>query len=302
MPQDDIAASHRTHLGASQIAGALGLSTFADNTPARIKARILGQLPPERKLVFDTGHALEPVIHNWFTLGKPGEFMRPPDDRTRAIKGVMVAHLDCLWIDGEARNVEYKTSTHRTGWGEPGTDAVLQDYLVQAHAQMYVHGLRITHFGVLFSGASNIAEYVVDYDRDLGEELARRAQEWWERYIVRDETPEPVCEADVRLLYPKDSGRVVEATTLQREQIDEIRMIDEAMAPLRKSRDALTDHLKASFGDASSVTFGGRTLATYKATKPRQVFDEERFRREQSDVWRQYQMEVPGGRRLLLKG
>jgi hypothetical protein len=54
-------------------------------------------------------------------------------------------------------------------------------------------------------------------------------------------------------------------------------------------------------GEHDTLRHNGATLATWKSTKPGQMFDRERFMAEQPQLWAQYQTTRESHRRYLLK-
>ena len=63
----------------------------------------------------------------------------------------------------------------------------------------------------------------------------------------------------------------------------------------------LEERIKLGFGDAEAISYGGQTLATWKAPKPTMKFDDEAFKAAHPDMVKEFTKEVQGARRFLLK-
>ena len=66
--------------------------------------------------------------------------------------------------------------------------------------------------------------------------------------------------------------------------------------------EALVLDLKKYLADRDTLTYAGRTLATWKSAKDSQRFEADAFKAAHPDLYAQYLKTTPGSRRLLLKG
>ena len=137
-------------------------------------------------------------------LGHIDRLVVPPGYKVASHKGAILTD----------RGLECKTASAFAStsgdWGEEGTDQVPAAYLVQCATYMALTGCQRWDLAVLI-GNQELRVYHLRRDAELEAEIIARATEWWNKYVVADVPPEPVCEADVRLLYPRDDGRAVEA-------------------------------------------------------------------------------------------
>src|SRR5690606_26541789 len=121
----------------------------------------------------------------------------------------LVANPD-RFVENERRGAEIKTCGlwGRSDWGEPGTDEVPADYLMQTVHYMAVTGFDVWDVPVLFHG-SRFACYVVQRDRDLERWVIDRLQTWWQRHVVEGwDLPldgSPACAEFVALRYPENT-------------------------------------------------------------------------------------------------
>ena len=112
--------------------------------------------------------------------------------------------------------VECKTAGPymRQFWGEPWTDAIPDQYLIQVQHYMLISGLPLTYVGVLF-GNKEFLVYVVKRNDDLIREMRDIGVSFWENYVLTKEPP-PVdgskaSEATLREMFPSDTGEIVQA-------------------------------------------------------------------------------------------
>jgi hypothetical protein len=118
----------------------------------------------------------------------------------------------------------------------------------------------------------------------------------------------------VRQLYPRDNGRTVELNANDAESVQELRSARDEYKVLAERIDALETALKLVMGPAAAATFGGKVIATWKASRDSQRFDLPTYLAAlnpgalpaeiaelAADVERSYTVTRPGSRRLLLK-
>jgi hypothetical protein len=81
-------------------------------------------------------------------------------------------------------------------------------------------------------------------------------------------------------------------------ELKEVRMqIDE----IEGRKEALEESIKMAFGDAEAISYGGNTLATWKAPKPSTKFAVKEFICDEPEMAAHYMRDVQGPRRFLLK-
>lgn len=162
--------ARKTALGASEIAAAAGLSVY--QTPLELYLRKRGEIPPiEDNDAMRLGRKLEPVVKSEFCerTGLVLIDQEPPMFR-HDVHDEIVATPDGIITPDEL--LETKTANFRMKkfWGDEETDAVPEQYLCQAQAQMAVMNAKRCHVAVLFDGRTlNI--YQVDRNEELIELL-----------------------------------------------------------------------------------------------------------------------------------
>ena len=80
-----------------------------------------------------------------------------------------------------------------------------------------------------------------------------------------------------------------------------MKQVKEEIAALDEKKTAYENTIKLGFGDAEAISYGGQTIATWKAPKPSQKFDDKAFKAAHPDLFKEFSKEVQGARRFLLK-
>ena len=150
--RDDFLKSRATGIGGSDAAAILGLSRW--KSPFQVYQEKRGeaaQTPDNASMRW--GRYLEPVVRQAYA-DDTGRAVRLPDGLVRHQQHTfMIANLDGVTDDG--RVVEIKTARTSQGWGEPGSDQVPQEYLLQAQHHMAVTGLVVADVAVLIGGSDS---------------------------------------------------------------------------------------------------------------------------------------------------
>lgn len=149
-------------LGGSEIAAVLGLSPWESRFS--LWHRKLGHAPQPENAEMEWGKRLEPVLlgkhldlHPEWRVGPAGTFVHRERRWQLANPDALLHHSDGrptprLW--------EGKVSRDDTGWGEPGTDQVPVNYLIQVRWYLDVLGLEDAVLSVLIAG-QEYREYVI---------------------------------------------------------------------------------------------------------------------------------------------
>lgn len=317
--RQEFLAERRTGLGGSDIGAILGLSKY--RSPVEVWLEKTGRSPgADETLQMRFGIFAEEFVAHEYTrdtgrrVQRYNTLLRHPDfrmvignvDRLVIPDGAKVAsHRGDIRTDRgwEGKTASAFAASRADEWGPSGSDFVPSAYHVQSCTYMALTQCSTWDLSVLF-GNQEVRHYTIHRDRDLEHELLRRAAEWWRMHVEADVAPEPQSEADVRLLYPQDSQREIEAD-------DEIACVCAELADLKsrikaleddeqKARDALTAYM----GAAAVLRWNGQTLATYKTARPSSRTDWKAVCKAAGvpeSVIAQHTTETAGARRLLLK-
>lgn len=180
-------------------------------------------------------------------------------------------------VKGASRVLECKTAhaLARNGadWGSPGTDEVPQSYWLQVQWYLGITALPVADLAVLFGG-QKFMTYTIAADQPLFADLLADAEGWWQRHVVADLPPDPSTEGDARRLWTSHvAGRekVVDVTIA--DAVTELAATNAGIKALEQQAQLCRDRICSAFGDAETISYMGRRLATWKANKASQKTD-----------------------------
>lgn len=294
----------RTGIGGSDVAAMLGLSPW--KTPLALylekRGEAAGEQPDNEAMAW--GRRLEPVVRQAYA-DATGHEVRVLSDMVRhPTREFMLANLDGFVIPASGapkRVFEAKTARTAQGWGEPGSDEIPQQYLLQVQHYLAVTGFAVADVAVLIGG-SDFRVYEVPEDVELHSMLFDAEAEFWDR-VKRGDPPEPVTAADAIARW----GRASRAEAVLAD--------DEAMraiAALQELRVAAEHHdmaveqwravLMRKLGERDTmVDKAGRTLLTWKASSAPQRFDAAAFRAAHPALAAEFTRAGEPSRRFLIK-
>lgn len=183
-------ARRRTGLTATDVPAVLGLSPF--QSAFDVWAEKLGKAPPvEETEDMQRGTFLEDGARRWYAfrtgakVAVPGTLAHPTDSLILATPDGVALHAG-----GEVRGLEIKMPSSAYGWGEPGTDAIPQHYLVQAAWQLAAMSEwteTVDVFAVL-EGKPRL--YHVRRDVELEGVLVDEMRRFWRDHVLTGRPPE----------------------------------------------------------------------------------------------------------------
>lgn len=220
-------ALRRLGVTASEVAVLAGVSRWS--TPIAVFEEKMGiAAPDEDSLASELGTMLEePIarIHarraglHLVTCGTLRSAETPlalaTPDRAAFVAAPGVTHVDTMEaMEGASHLVEIKSTSWRMAkaWGEPGTDAVPEEYLCQAIWQMGVtHAPRVDV--VALFDKDRIETYTVTWHEELWLGLLEIAQRFWRDCIVAKRPPPPDASERYReyldRAWPRATGKLV---------------------------------------------------------------------------------------------
>lgn len=321
--REEFLLKRRAGLGGSDIGAILGLSPY--RTPVDVWMEKTGKAEPQAEtLQMRFGTYAEEFVAREYTA-KTGNAVQRFTPMLQHPTAPLIGHVDRLVIPAGAKiaahqgkirtdlGLEAKTASAFAAykaeeWGEEGTDAVPPAYLVQTACYMALTGCNRWDLAVLF-GNQECRVYHLARDIELEAEIIARATEWWNRHVIADVAPDPICDADIKRLYPSDSGRSVEANPKTLELIARAQELKAQIAALEAELEGdrkagtlgVLGSLKAYMGDASRIVLGNDDLVTWKQAKPSMRLDTAALKAENPEIYQQYLKAGEASRRFILK-
>lgn len=140
-------------------------------------------------------------------------------------------------------------------------------WIIQCQWQMLCTGLKKAHLAIFGPMVSNYQRFEIAYDEVFALDMLADATEWWEKHVVGDVQPDPISEADVKTLWPIDDGTSIQAVDSLAQTIADYSMLKAQIKDLNAACEPLRDRITLAIGQAKTVRYGGRTIATYAADK-----------------------------------
>jgi putative phage-type endonuclease len=256
----------RGYVGGANIAGILGLSPF--RTPLDeyllIVNELQDELTPEKAEFFEDRRDLEPWLAKKFTRRTGLQVVRTNERYTDAEFPWARAEIDFETIDG--CNGETK-SVHPNAvgaWGDPDAGEEPPMYVTaQAMWGMGVTDKSLCYVQAMVGFDKHVV-YAVHRDDELIAEIRKQAERFWKYHVLPRRPPPPVNVEDLLRLYPRGSGRAVEADTETQLAMTELHALRQRIKLLDCQKDLQEFQIKAFMRDATTLTAGGIAIATWK--------------------------------------
>ncbi len=259
-------------IGASEASAAIGVSPW--QSPIGLWAEKLGLTPPQAEtLPMRIGSELEPLIARLYTEQTGAKVRRVNMLRQHPTHPFMLASIDRR---AGKRLVELKYSLRGTGYGEPGTDEVPDEVLVQVLHQMAVSDVDEADVAAIIGGRQDVQIYPIRRSAEAEAAIVEREAEFWDHVQSRTEPPLDGSEATLRALaaiYPRDDGEVLEADADVGLSLVSYHVSSQAIAAAEEQKAAARARIEAFMGTASKLVAPGVGSVTWKTAKDSEVVD-----------------------------
>lgn len=291
-------------IGSSEVATIVGLNPW--ETPYQLWRRKVGlDAPKPENFAMKAGHYLEDAVSlfwhdstgrqiikasagDWIIRDSERPFLQVSPDRT-------------YWL-GESRSPEAKGILEcKTTQFKIEADDLPKHWFCQVQYQLGVAGYIEGSIAWLSAGRDfgyNDISFVPDFYGWLSEEVER----FWIDYVVGKKEPDAVSVSDVLLKYNRHTdGKSIEVAEEIFDAYNDLKDLKKELAALEERKDDLENRIKLAFMDAEAITYGGQTIATWKAPKPSPKFDAKGFQAAHPDLAEPFMKTTQGARRFLLK-
>lgn len=295
----------KSGIGSSEVATILGLNPW--ETPYQLWRRKMGMdLPKEENFAMRAGHYLEDAVSRFWSdeTGREiikrsaGDWLIQSDERPY----LQVSPDRTFWLSGQPHNnankgiLECKTTQMRI---DP--DDIPKHWFCQVQYQLGVAELTQGSLAWLCSGRE-FGYKDIAFVQDFFDWQIEEVERFWVDNILGKNEPEAMNVEDVILKYNRHTGgKVLEVSDEIFTAYQDLKAVREQIDGLTERKEELEKRIKLCFGDAEAISYGGQTLATWKAPKPSEKFDAKAFQSEHPDLAQPYMRETQGARRFLLK-
>lgn len=297
--------THRQEgIGSSEVATILGLNPW--ETPYQLWRRKKElDAPKQENFAMRAGHYLEDAVAqfwhdetgrdiikrsatDWIIRDNERPFLQVSPDRT-------------FWL-GESRSPNDKGILEcKTTQMSIDADDLPKHWFCQVQYQLGVAGLQQGSLAWLCSGRE-FGYKDISLVHDFFDWQIEEVERFWVDNIIGNVEPTATTVADVLLKYNRHTdGKVLEVDDEIFNAYTKLKEVRQEIDALDARKTELEEKIKLAFGDAEAISYGGATLATWKAAKDSTKFDAKAFQAAHPDLAREFTVPSQGARRFLLK-
>jgi len=295
-------------IGSSEIATIVGLNPF--ETPYQLWRRKLGIDPPKQEtFAMKAGHYLEDAIAKFWQDASGREVIKSSAGdwivRNNETPYIQVSPDRTFWLnegkhnarDWKSKGILECKSTQKN----IDRDDLPKHWFCQVQWQL--GGSELEQGSLAWLVAGRQFDYIdLMFVPDFFGWLKEQAEKFWTDNIVGKKEPEAVSVDDIVAKYSVHTdGKQIEVGDDIFEVYSDLRNLKDEIAVLEERKTELEGKLKMAFGDAESISYGGATLATWKAPKATKKFNAKWFCESNPALADEFSEEVQGARRFLLK-
>ena len=292
-------------IGSSEVATIVGLNPW--ETPYQLWRRKVGlDAPKQESFAMKAGHYLEDAVAQFWhdetgqdiIKSSAGDWLIVNDERPY----MRVSPDRAYWLaDMPHNNANKGILECKTTQMSIDADDIPKHWFCQVQYQLGVAELEQGSLAWLCSGREfgykNLA-LVSDFFAWLVEEV----EKFWLDNIQGKQEPTTANVQDILLKYNRHTdGKIVEVNDDIFAAYQDLKAVKDELSTIEEKKAALEEKIKLGFGDAEAISYGGQTLATWKAPKPSNKFDAKAFTAAHPDLAKEFTFPTQGARRFLLK-
>ena len=248
------------------------------------------------------GHVLEPVIGRLAQDKLKVELHKVQEALTHPKESWLRSHFDFVGVEnGKTILVEcknYNAGVRNKFDAETGNIPVA-DYAQLVH-EAAVYGVDKIYLAVLFGGQEFvlIPFTVSEVDKTM---LITDMAQYWARVQTQQPLP-PESSDQARVMYKQDDGNAKTASQAVEEACRMLASIKSEIKALEAREEAFQTLVQGYMQDKALLTaVDGQVLATWKNAKSSKRFSSTLFQQAMPDIYKQFEVEVAGSRRFLVK-
>ena len=305
----DFSLDRSKYLGGSDIGAILGLSRF--RSPLEVWMEKTGkEVKKLDSLPLRFGSFAESFVASEYSRSTGFDLIHDESIYVHPEYSFMSAHIDRFVLEDSSsssssptRILECKTANPFSlgDWGEVGTDQVPLTYLCQCIWYMAITSLNRVDLAVLF-GNADFRIYEISRDLELESTILQKASCFWNEYVLKDDPPPAMSEEDCQNLFSKgDPAKRVEAKIETLELTKRLHLLNHEIDVREEEISAIKQNIMTLMGEAETLTYQGKVIATWKAPKPSYRLDSKRLETDHPHITSKYKIPVQNSRRLVIK-
>ena len=212
-------------------------------------------------------------------------------------------------IDGEVptvpRIIECKTTQSDEGWGDEGTEIVPDRVFIQSAWYMAIRDVAECDVVVLIRNRDRF-EYRLHRDLTFESYLFATCEEFWQRYVVGDETP-PLDGSEsthhyLEREFPRHGSAIVPGDAAAIDAARELRQAREMERAAKERASELEARLKVTIGAAAGIDCGALGRITWKRSADAMRLDVKALKAdlEAAALVKRHTVPTPGARRFVV--
>jgi putative phage-type endonuclease len=292
-------------IGGSEVGSALGVNPFCSNVELyQIKRGEL--IDDSQSDAAELGHILEPWILDKYEKKYDVQLERPGDKVYRHKEYPwLFAHVDGIVI-GEKRGVDAKSTglmnwQATKGFGKDGTDEVPKSIICQCVLYMSIFDYDQWDVAALVAGGG-VKFYHIYRDLELEEVVLNKLQYFWFENVKKSIPPEPKTVEDVERIYSTGDHGTIESKPAIFKIYLELKKYRTECAEIEKKKKECEFAIKKYMLDHNTmIGISGNLLVTWNKDPDKEVFDKERFKQDEPELYKKYLTTKTGSRRFLIK-
>lgn len=305
-------------IGGSDVAAALGLSPW--RTPVELWQDKRGESEPQPTSdSMHFGTILEDIVAKEFQERTGMKVQRVnytfadgDDDWMRANIDRAIVNPD---ISGNVRAVkdpqagkpfittdailECKTASAFSAalWGDSQEDEIKAGKIVTEHriplyyetqVQWYMRltSVPVCYVAVLIGG-NDFRMYKICRNEEAITAIVEKCRVFWFDYVKKGVAPEPIDIDDIRHLYKREVGPMLEASAEAAIAIGEYRNLKGQADSIKKQMEAVATQIAGFIGENEGLLLDGKKAVTFKA-QSRATFDSKKLKKDDPELWIKY--------------
>lgn len=297
----------KSGIGSSEVATIVGLNPW--ETPYQLWRRKVGlDEPKQENAAMRNGHHLEDAVSRMWIDATGREVIKRSaidwiirdNDRTY----LQVSPDRTYWLSDDSRANDNKGILEiKTTRMKVDPEDLPKYWFAQVQYQLGVAGYTQGSLAWLSAGQGFDFGYQdLKLVPDFYEWLIESVSRFWQDNIIGKQEPSAVNVADVLLKYNRHTDRkIIECSDEVFTAYQNLKEVRTELKALEEREAALEETIKMAFADAEAISYGGDTIATWKAPKASLKFDAKAFQADHPDLAKPYMKETQGARRFLLK-
>lgn len=298
-------AARNEGIGASEVASVLGLNPW--ETPYQLWRKKRGiDKPQEENFFMKAGHYLEDAVARFYAdesgreiikssatdfmfIDKDKPFLRVSPDRT-------------FWLPDVARNDDNKGILEcKTTQRPVDPDDLPKHWFCQVQMNLGVAGYEQGSLAWLCSGREFGYEDIT-FAPDFYGWMIEEVERFWVDNVLGGKEPAAINVQDILTKYNRHTdGKQIEVSDEIFETYKDLKDLKKEISALEDRKETLENRIKMAFADAEAITYGGDTLATWKAPKPTAKINTKLLEERYPNIAKEITQSVQGSRRFLLK-